>query len=218
MPFRHVEHLKLPELKVETTEKGRYYVTPEGKAYPSVTTVLSAGSDKGWYDDWISRVGKEQADKITRQAGRRGTAVHDIAEKYLLNEDHLKGQMPSNVASFNFIKPYLDKNVGLIAGLELALYSDVLRVAGRSDCIAKWNDIWSVIDFKTSKREKKHEDIHGYFMQASCYSMMFFERTGKIIPQIVIVITVDDSPPQIFIERARDWLPKFIELREKVDL
>lgn len=216
--FKHVENIALPELTVTTTDAGRFYVTPEGKAYPSVTTVLSAGSDKGWYDDWIARVGKEQADKITRQAGRRGTAVHDIAEKYLRNENHLKGQMPANIVSFNSIKPHLDTNVGLIAGLELALYSDVLRVAGRSDCISKWNGIWSVVDFKTSKREKKHEDIHGYFMQASCYSMMFFERTGKMIPQIVIVITVDDAPPQIFVERARDWLPKFIELRKRVDL
>jgi hypothetical protein len=47
---------------------------------------------------------------------------------------------------------------------------------------------------------------------------MFFERTGKVIPQIVIIITVDDSPAQIFVERAKDWVPKFIELRNKVEL
>ena len=114
--------------------------------------------------------------------------------------DYLKGQMPANISSFKYIKPYLDENVGLIAGLELPLYSDILRVAGRSDCIAKWKGKWSIIDFKTSKREKKHQDIHHYFMQASCYSTMFFERTGKVIPQIVIIITVDDSPPQIFVK------------------
>jgi len=164
-------------------------------------------------------VGKEEAEKITRQAGRRGTAVHEIAEKYLLNDPgYLKGQMLANISSFKYIKPYLDENIGLIAGLELPLYSDLLRVAGRSDCIAKWKGKWSIVDFKTSKREKKHQDIHNYFMQGACYSTMFFERTGKVIPQIVIIITVDDSPAQIFVERLKDWVPKFIELRNKVEL
>lgn len=219
MPFKHIPNFSLSNLNVEQRETGRFYITPEGKAYPSVTTVLGSAGDKQWYEDWIARVGKETAEKITRQAGRRGTAVHEIAEKYLLNDpDYLKGQMPANISSFKYIKPYLDENVGLIAGLELPLYSDLLRVAGRSDCIAKWKGKWSIIDFKTSKREKKHQDIHNYFMQGACYATMFFERTGKVIPQIVIIITVDDSPAQIFIERAKDWVPKFIELRNKVEL
>lgn len=219
MPFKHIPDFSLPHLKVEQRENGRFYITPEGNAYPSVTTVLGSAGDKQWYEDWIARVGKEEAERITRQAGRRGTAVHEIAEKYLLNDsEYVKGQMPANIVSFKSIKPLLDKHLGLIAGLELPLYSDFLRVAGRSDCIAKWDGIWSIVDFKTSKREKKKDDIHNYFMQASCYSQMFFERTGKMIPQIVIIITVDDSPPQLFVERAKDWLPKFIELRNKVEL
>lgn len=200
-------------------ESGRFYVTPEGNAYPSVTTVLGAASDKTWYDEWIARVGKEEAERITRQAGARGSAVHDLAEKYLLNnEEYTKGHMPANIFSFNQIKPHLDQNIGLIAGLELPLYSDFLRVAGRSDCIAKWKKKWSVIDFKTSRRKKKHEDIHNYFCQASAYSYMFYERTGKVIPQLVIIIMVDGEEPQIFEEKSKDWIPTFIELRKKVSI
>lgn len=211
--------LDLPELSSETTEFGRYYVTPEGNKYPSVTTVLGAGSDKSWMEEWKSRVGEEQVAKVSGQASRRGTAVHEIAEHYLKNRpDYKKGHMPANIASFNYIKPYLDKHITLIGGLELPLYSDKLRVAGRVDCLAKWDGEYAIIDFKTSKRAKDRDSIHGYFMQASCYSYMVYERLGILPKKIVIVMTVDDAPAQIFVEKARDWLPKFIELREKVSL
>lgn len=211
--------LDLPELSSETTENGRYYVTPEGNKYPSVTTVLGAGSDKTWIEEWKARVGEEQVAKVSAQASRRGTAVHEIAEHYLKNRsDYKRGHMPANIASFNYIKPYLDKHITLVGGLELPLYSDKLRVAGRVDCLAKWDGEYAIIDFKTSKRAKDRDSIHGYFMQASCYSYMVYERLGILPKKIVIVMTVDDAPAQIFVEKSRDWLPKFIELREKVSI
>lgn len=211
--------LDLPELSSETTENGRFYMTPDGNKYPSVTTVLGAGSDKSWMEEWKARVGEEQVAKVSGQASRRGTAVHEIAEYYLKNDpNYRKGHMPVNIASFNYIKPYLDKHITLVGGLELPLYSDKLRVAGRVDCLAKWDGEYAIIDFKTSKRAKDRDSIHGYFMQASCYSYMVYERLGILPKKLVIVMTVDDAPAQIFVEKARDWLPKFIELREKVTL
>jgi genome maintenance exonuclease 1 len=217
--FEHMTGLDLPELSSETTENGRYYVTPEGNKYPSVTTVLGAGSDKTWIEEWKARVGEEQVAKVSAQASRRGTAVHEIAEHYLKNRsDYKRGHMPANIASFNYIKPYLDKHITLVGGLELPLYSDKLRVAGRVDCLAKWDGEYAIIDFKTSKRAKDRDSIHGYFMQASCYSYMVYERLGILPKKIVIVMTVDDAPAQIFVEKSRDWLPKFIELREKVSI
>lgn len=215
--FEHMSGIDLPEMSAETTENGRFYTTPEGNKYPSVTTILGAGSDKTWMDNWKARVGEEQVAKVSGQASRRGTAVHEIAEHYLKNNpNYKKGHMPANVASFNYIKPYLDKHITLIGGLELPLYSDKLRVAGRVDCLAKWDDEFAIIDFKTSKRTKDRDSIHNYFMQASCYSWMVYERLSILPKKIVIVMTVDDAPAQIFVERSREWLPKFIELREKV--
>lgn len=215
--FRHVPELALPELNAEMTDLGRFYETPEGNKYPSITTILSAASDSSWRDEWIARVGKEEADRVSIQATRRGTAVHEIAEFYLKNDpNYARGHMPANIQSFKNIQPFLDKHVGLIAGLEIALWSDTLRCAGRVDCIAKWDGIWSIIDFKTSKREKSRDDIHSYFMQESAYSMMFYERTGIIPKQLVTVMTVDDGKSSVFVEKATEWLPKFVELRKKV--
>jgi hypothetical protein len=216
--FEHMTGLDLPEMSSETTDKGRYYTTPEGNKYPSVTTILSAISDNSWKDEWIARVGKEEAEKISKKATTRGTAVHELTEQYLRNNsDYKKGHMPSNIANFQYIKPFLDKHVGIIAGLEVPLYSDTLRIAGRVDCVAQWDDEWSIVDFKTSKKEKTRDDIHNYFMQESAYAMMMYERTGIVCKKIVTVMTVDDGQSLIFVEKSRDWLPKFIELRNKLD-
>jgi hypothetical protein len=219
MIFQHESVGVLPELEANTTENGRFYTTPEGNVYPSVTTVLSRVSDNTWLSKWKERVGEAEAAKILTQAGRRGTSVHELCEAYLKNDPtYKKGHMPANIASFNSIKPHLDANITSVGGLELPLYSDKLRVAGRVDCLAKWNGSWSIVDFKTSKREKTHDSIHNYFMQASCYAMMVYERLDILPRNIVIVMTVDGSEPQIFIESARTWLPKFIELRNGLDI
>jgi ATP-dependent exoDNAse (exonuclease V) beta subunit len=217
--FEHMTGLELPELSSETTDNGRFYTTPEGKRYPSVTTVLSKGTDQSWKDEWIARVGKEEAERISRKATTRGTAVHELVEQYLRNNpSYTKGHMPSNVMSFKKIQGFLDSHIGSIAGLEVPLYSDKLKVAGRVDCIAEWDSVWSIVDFKTSKKEKAKEDIHGYFLQCAAYAMMMFERTGILCKQAVIVMTVDEGESLVFIEKTRDWLPKFIEIREKVEV
>lgn len=217
--FEHVSGLFLPELRSETTDSGRMYSTPDGNKYPSVTTVLSHGTDQSWKEEWIKRVGQEEADRVSRRATTRGTAVHEITEQYLRNNPmYLKGHMPSNILSFKNIQKFLDDHIGRVAGLELPLYSDTLKVAGRVDCIAEWDGQWSIVDFKTSRKEKKKEDIHSYFLQCSAYSMMMFERTGILCKNAVIVMTVDEGNSLVFIEKTRDWLPKFIEIREKVSL
>ena len=217
--FEHVT-LDLPELPAEIVEGiGRVYTTPEGNRYPSVTTVIGKASDNSWLDDWKARVGEEEVRKISAQAARRGTAVHELAENYLNNDPkYTRGHMPANIATFGQIRPLLDKHVGKIYGLEVPLYSDKLRVAGRVDCLAEYNGILSIIDFKTSKREKKIEDISGYFTQASAYSYMTFERTGLLPKQIVIMMMVDDGHPLVFIEKSKDWIEKFIAIRKKIKL
>ena len=217
--FKHIPNLNFEELDVDTTPNGRFYVTPQGKKYPSVTTVIGMGTDKSQLENWKKRVGEEEAKKVSTQASIRGEAVHEIAEQYMRNNpQYKKGHMPTNVASFNYIKPFLDKHVGLIAGLELPLYSDFLRVAGRVDCIAKWDDIWSIIDFKTSKRKKTKDQVYNYMCQEACYAYMFYERTGKPIPQIVTVMTVDDSEALVYVEKTKNYLPEFMKIREKVKL
>ena len=214
--FNHVnwEH-KLPELECETLPTGRTYKTPEGKRYPSVTTVLGDESKAGIIA-WRKRIGEEEANKISSQAGTRGTAVHTLAENYINNDPNwAKGAMPSNLFAFNQIKPILDSNMDNVYAQEVPLYSDRLQVAGRVDLIADWVGQLSIVDFKTSRKPKKEEYIQNYFMQASFYAAAFYEMTGISIKRSVILIAVDGEDPQVFVKKTGDYLQDFIAVRKR---
>lgn len=203
------------DLVADTRETGRVYVAPDGSRYPSVTTVLSILSEDA-IRAWRLRVGEEEANKVGNRASNRGTAVHSIIEKYLRNED-TSDNLPHIKQSLANLRPILDKSIGKIFGLETALYSRHLGMAGRCDCIAEWNGVPSIIDFKTSKRIKKKENIASYFAQASAYAIMFEERTGLAIPNTVIVMDVDDNHPLIFEEHRDNFVELLLSTKKEYD-
>jgi ATP-dependent exoDNAse (exonuclease V) beta subunit len=201
-----------------TNEDGsRVYVNASGVAYPSATTVLSVLSRDG-IAKWRARVGAEEADKISNKASTRGTKIHSLTETYLKNED-LKEAYTSTNASlldlemFKKFLPILDP-ISNIHCQELALYSDHLRMAGRVDCIAEYNGQRAVIDFKTSGRLKKKEHISSYFMQTAAYAIMYEERTSIPVPNLVILIAVEDEEPQVFIEKRDNWAKELLRTRD----
>ena len=215
--FNHVQFdslkYKLTQVNAET---GRTYLTPEGNSYPSITTVLS-NYNKQALMEWRNRVGEEEANRISKKASNRGTKVHDTIEKYLLNEltsMKLNALMPDLKEMFNKIRPYLDKHVGTIYGIEQPLYSDVLKISGTCDCIGEWDGVLSIIDWKTSNYKKEESYIGNYFMQTSGYAEMFEERTGIPINQVVIAVAVENEEPQIFIKQKTDYLE---ELKRYID-
>ena len=214
--FNHVEHdVVLPKLTRKTTEAGRRYFTPDGAAYPSITTVLGILSKQGILE-WRKRVGEAEANRISTQAATRGTAVHKLAEDYIDNvEGWSKGAMPANIASFNDLKTILDKRLDNVWFQEEFLYSDRLKCAGQVDCIAEFDGQLSIVDFKTSRKPKKEEWITSYFIQASFYAAAFYERTGIPIKQGVILITVDGSEPQVFKINTYDYLEHFLKVRKE---
>jgi genome maintenance exonuclease 1 len=169
--------------------------------------------DKTALLEWRAKVGEEEARKISTQAARRGTAVHSLAERYVLNEeDYLRGAMPSGVDAFKSLQTLIDKHVDNILGIELPLYSVALKTAGRCDLIAEFDGVPSIVDFKTSRRLKKEEWIESYFLQTTVYSMMF-EYMYKIqIPQIAIMIAVDHEEPQLFVKDRGDYVNKVIDI------
>ena len=205
--FTHENYkLDYDDLECETKETGRKYLTPKGESYPSITTVLSILSEKS-IAAWRARVGEEEANKISYRASTRGTAVHEIIEKYIDNtEDYRKGYMPNVVESFIAIKPILDSRIGKVYAQEVPLYSDHLKVAGRVDCVAEFDGRLSIIDFKTSKRFKSKHHVTSYFMQEAFYAIAWEERTGIPIDQLVTLITVDGGMSQVFIEKRDDWV------------
>jgi ATP-dependent exoDNAse (exonuclease V) beta subunit len=199
---------KLEDLKSETINNGRFYTTPDGKKLPSVTTVLGAKGKKAIYE-WRQRVGAEEANRISRIASGRGTRMHTLCEKYLNNEE-LGKPMPDALALFNTIKPYLNR-INNIHYQECALWSTRLEMAGRVDCIAEYDGVLSVIDFKTSSRIKTKEDIPAYFAQCVAYALMYEELIGVRIEQLVIIMAVEGGDPIVFVEPMRKHINTLLD-------
>ena len=213
--FKHSNvSLGYSNLQDITTDSGRVYLTPEGKKYPSITTVLGVRGKEAIYE-WRRRVGEEEANRIARHAATRGTALHSIAERYLNNEEtyFVKGEMPHVKSMFNSIRPLLDDNIDEIIMQECPLYSDYLGVAGRVDLVASFNGRISIIDFKTSSRLKTREEISNYFAQTAAYAIMFEERTKIPVPQLVIVMAVENSSsPLLFVEKRDSWTGELLSV------
>lgn len=217
MKFNHnPPTVALEKLKRITTEKGRVYQTPDGQAYPSVTTVLSQLNKKA-ITEWRRKVGEKQAKKITTKASRRGTSVHKMCEDYLENNLSEEKTMPSDNYLFIQLKDIIKSKINNVRALEAPLYSHYLKCAGTVDCIAEYNNVLSIIDFKTSLKVKKEEWISNYFMQESAYAVMWEERIKEPITQLVTLIANDANEPQIFIQHRDQWIHKFIDVRQQYE-
>lgn len=197
----------LPNLSTEMREGKRFYLTPENSAYPSITTILSFLSKEA-IDNWRERVGLDEADQISKHAAGRGTDLHSVIEQYLNNEEPSFPDNPKSHVRLMFRRMLrnLDKIDNIVAQ-EIPLYSDTLGVAGRCDCIGEYENILSVIDFKSSTKGKKKQWITGYFLQATAYSIMLEERTGMKAEQIVILICGEnDFSCQVFVEKREKYI------------
>ena len=209
--FNHIQ-ISLPEVTTETINRKRFYVTPEGEKYPSITTVLSTRKKEGLFE-WRKRVGNDVANYVARTSASRGTKVHHMCEDYLNNEfdeeKHKKDFLP--FCLFNQLKDQALCNMNNIYAQEAGLYSDKYKVAGRVDCVAEYKDTLSIIDFKTSTRERSDDWNENYYIQGSAYAEMFEERTEMKIDQVVILVVTEDGTVQEFVKNKQDYLPMLEE-------
>ena len=214
--FKHVKlDREVPKLQQLNENGTRYYVTPEGNKYPSITTVLAA-YNIGYIMEWRKRVGEEVANKISQKASGRGTRIHTLCEQYIDNRKP-ECKSPLDQELFNKFKPTLHR-INNVHAQEIRMYSDHLRIAGTVDCVAEFDGVLSVIDFKTSKRLKNKEDIENYFMQCSAYAEMFGEITGKPIDQLVVAIAVEEASPQIFVRSKAPYIRQLEQYINKYHL
>jgi genome maintenance exonuclease 1 len=213
--FNHVP-VELQPITATNKDGVRLYETPEGNKYPSITTVLSVRNKQG-LTEWRKRVGDEVANHISRTAAARGTKVHHMCEDYLNNMEldyplqwveHKKNFLP--YCLFTQLKSVL-VNIDNIYAQEAGLYSDKYKVAGRVDCIAEYKGTLSIIDFKTSTKEKNDKWNENYYIQGSAYAEMFGERTGIEISQVVILVVTEDGTVQEFIKNKQEYLNRLSE-------
>ena len=209
--FNHVS-VNLPKLETITVDRKRFYVTPQNNYYPSITTVLSIRKKEGLVE-WRKRVGDKVANYVAAKAATRGIKVHHMCEDYLNNvsldypdkwKNHEKDFLP--LCLFNQLRDKALENISDIYAQECGLYSDKYKVAGRVDCIAKYKGVLSIIDFKTSTRERSDAWNENYYIQGSAYAEMFTELTGIDVSQVVILVVTEDGTVQEFIKDKSNFL------------
>ena len=214
--LRQSPHLSF-NIQHESRNGKRFYATPAGELYPSITSILGEFS-KASILEWRKRVGETEANKISGKASRRGTSVHSVCESYIKNEDgYFDGQTPNIIELFKSIEPFLER-IDNVHGVELALYSAHFGVAGRTDLIAEFDGVLSVIDYKTSNKIKKKDWCESYFAQCAFYGIAYEELTKIPVPQVVVIIAVDNEQPQLFVENRDDWTDKIWEAKKLYEL
>lgn len=194
-----------PTLTTETYNGQRWYIV-NGKAFPSITTVLGftePPEKKKALESWRNNLGFEKANEFSKKAADRGTNVHLLAERYLKNEkvdSPINGRPVPNadLQSFNALKFKLDK-INEIWGQEVALYSKTLEVCGRTDLVGLYKGVPVIVDFKTSGKIKSKADIGNYELQLLMYATAHNEMFGTDIQQGVILMVAETGFPMEFI-------------------
>ena len=213
--------IEIPRLMEDST---RYYQVSESTIYPSVTSVISFISRKK-FADWRARVGEEAANKKTKHATTRGTKLHKVLEVYIDNGDYQsldEYQSPLIQLMFKAAKSQLDSRLGTIYQQETNMSSDRLCLAGTVDLICEVDGELSIVDFKTSEKEKPEEWLEDYFVQLSAYWAMFSEKTGVVPKKLVVFLVAENGDVQIvertnvmtYLKKLQDYATQFIQFRD----
>ena len=214
--FNHVG-LDPIEMSAEMVDGKRMYLTPEGFKFPSVTTVISNNKEKmAGIARWRARVGEAKANAKSARATGRGTKYHSIAEDYFNNNLDLKkySKFPLPVLMFHHSRDVLDR-INNIYLQEAALYSKHLELAGRVDCIAEFDGVLSIIDFKTAEEPKREKYLYDYFVQETAYACMLQENYGLRVKQLVTIVACENGETQVVVHPPKKEF--FMKLMSYID-
>ena len=195
---------RYPKTVREAIDGKRHYLISNEKL-PSVTTILSAtesAEKREALARWREAKGEALAEKIKDESAARGTAMHKILEKYILEEGYLDltnvGKEAHNMA-IRVIEQGLC-NVTEYYGTECTLYYPGLY-AGQTDLVGIHKGEDAIIDFKQTNKPKKREWISDYFSQLSAYAMAhnFIYKT-KITKGVVMMCSKDNFYQEFVVE------------------
>ena len=195
---------RYPKTVREAIDGLRHYVISNEKL-PSVTTILSATEPPEKTEGlrkWREAKGEIEATRIVDEAAARGTAMHKILEKYILEEGYLDltkvGQDAHNMA-IRVIEQGLC-NVTEYYGTECTLYYPGLY-AGQTDLVGIHKGQDAIIDFKQTNKPKKREWIEDYCLQLAAYAMAhnFIYKT-KITKGVIMMCSKDHYYQEFVIE------------------
>jgi len=208
--FTHKPSIKLEELDVTYQDGSRFYLSPNGEKYPSVTTVT------GWEKNQFFAKWRAENPKESKRILCRGNQLHDLIERYLKNENiELLEESPVVATLFSQMKDTLN-NIDNIYALEAPLWSKTLKLAGRVDCVAEYDGKISIIDFKGSTKQKRKQYIENYMLQSTAYAIMYHEMTGVPINEFHVIVSAENGMPcKVFSGDPMDYVPRLHETIKK---
>ena len=214
--FKHIDHPDIPKIKRVNVGGKRRYETPTG-IYVSITTLLHSLPSSPGLAEWRERVGEDVANHMMTSGAIRGTKLHNAVEAYLSNKpmQNIKQEYGVTAAGlFELMQPELD-HIDNIMAIEEQIYSAKLEIAGTTDCVAEFDGMLSIIDFKSSTWMKDEESIKDYLIQATFYSVAWEELTGQKIEQIVIIMASEDGKVKAFKSKPTEHIEKLNEAIEE---
>ena len=203
----------------------RKYLTPDGGAVASVTTILDATKDKTHLIAWRKRVGEAKAKEITTEAAGVGTRMHKYLEDYVdTGEWPSAGSNPYAQQAHNMaeqIKLHAMQDVEEIWGSEVQLYVPQLY-AGTTDLVGTYKGQPSICDFKQTNKPKKLEWVEDYFLQLTAYAIAHNEVYGTNIREGHVFMCSRageyqqfDLWPHEFDEWEQEWWKRVYQYYEK---
>ena len=199
------------ELKKQTIDGSRKYVTPDGHKLPSVTTILSATASeekKQALNNWRKRVGYAKAQEITTEAAGRGTRMHKWLKDYIKTDDiGTPGSNPYSQQSHVMAQTIIAEglvNCDEYWGTEVSLYYPEIY-AGTTDLVGIHAGDEAIMDHKQTNRPKKREWIDDYFIQMTAYADAHNEVYGTKIRKGVIFMCSKDNEYQEFIVEGKEF-------------
>ena len=206
-----VERYQYRPVERQQVNGRRLYLTPDGQAVPSVTTILDKtkpAEARAALANWKKAVGEQKAQQITTEAASRGTRMHTYLENYI------KGEILKETVTNPFAQQSLDMAKVVIAegfpkitevwGSEVPLYFPELY-AGTTDCCGMHDGDQSILDFKQTNKPKKLEWIGDYFLQLTAYALAHNEIHKTNIRKGVILMCSKDYEYQEFILEPKDF-------------
>ena len=202
--YNHIP-INFTQAKLIEKDNSHFYQTPTGEVYPSITTILQKTMSNGKKESLQNWKEQEIASEyITQEAATIGTETHKLIENHINEIRQTDEVRLLSVAHFNNLIPFLQK-INDVHGTELRLYSNSMKLAGTSDCIANYDGELSIIDYKTKRSNQKEEWMTDHFIQGTAYAQMFKELTGIEVKQVVILVSSEKNSRMEFIKNTENY-------------
>ncbi|CAB4140635.1 PD-(D/E)XK nuclease superfamily [uncultured Caudovirales phage] len=166
----------------------RFYATDSGGYVPSVTTILDAYPKGAAYYEWLKKNG-EDSDTIRDEAGRRGSVVHNLTERYDLGEEinlmDENGYISYKLNEWAMFERYVEFRSRYpleIIEIEKNIISERLGFAGTLDRIINLNGERILVDIKTS-----NAIYASYWLQLAAYKELLLQECGEEVDEVAIL-------------------------------